>query len=160
MGDVIPPSGRGERLLLAHPGGIITVLDESYNANPASVRAALAVLAQMPLGPGGRRVAILGDMLELGEHAPDLHAALADAVAQNGIDLVYAAGPLMQHLFEALPAERRGCWRPNAETLAHAVLADLRPGDAVTVKGSNGAKTAAIVAALKTRYPLAGPDAA
>jgi UDP-N-acetylmuramoyl-tripeptide--D-alanyl-D-alanine ligase len=151
--DVVPPSGRGSRIRLALPGGEATLIDESYNANPASMGAAMAILGRQPVSGQGRRIAVLGDMLELGEHGPALHAGLAEAVAANGIDIVHACGPLMRHLHEALPPERRGAWAPSAGELQPLVLAGIRPGDVVTVKGSNGSRTGAIVAALKAAFP-------
>lgn len=152
MAEVTPPSGRGEQVRLPAPGGEIALYDESYNANPASMRAAMDVLAQTPVGLRGRRIVVLGDMLELGPEGPALHAGLADAVADCNIDLVFAAGPLMKNLWQKLPLEKRGAYAPNAAELTGAVLGALRAGDVVTVKGSNGSRTGAIVAALKSRF--------
>ncbi|WP_406858634.1 UDP-N-acetylmuramoylalanyl-D-glutamyl-2,6-diaminopimelate--D-alanyl-D-alanine ligase [Alsobacter sp. KACC 23698] len=152
MADVTPPSGRGEQIRLPAPGGDIALYDESYNANPASVRAALGVLGQAPVGLRGRRIAVLGDMLELGPEAPELHAGLASAVEENGVDLVFAAGPLMKHLWQALPMEKRGAYAANSAELAPLVAGALRAGDVVTVKGSNGSRTGLVVAALKSRF--------
>jgi UDP-N-acetylmuramoyl-tripeptide--D-alanyl-D-alanine ligase len=151
MADVRPPAGRGEAIRLAIAGGSVSLYDESYNANPASMRAALDILGRTGPGPGGRRIAVLGDMLELGEEGPAMHAGLAEVVAANGVDLVFTAGPLMQYLWRALPAARRGAHSPQAAGLEDAVIAALRPGDVLTVKGSNGSRTHAIVAALKDR---------
>src|SRR5215471_12129914 len=95
-----PAAGRGTRITLELPEGRALIIDESYNANPTSMRAALAVLGQAPLGPGGRRIAVLGDMLELGPTSSDLHRGLVEEIRQNGIDLVYCAGPLMAALWE------------------------------------------------------------
>lgn len=150
--DVMPPSGRGAQIRLVAPGGEITLLDESYNANPASMRAAFDVLAQTPVGLRGRRVVVLGDMLELGPEGPAMHAGLARSIVDNGIDVVYAAGPLMKSLWQALPLEKRGAWAPSAAELEPIVLAGLRAGDAVTVKGSNGSRTGRIVAALRSHF--------
>lgn len=150
--DVRPPSGRGEQIRVVVPGGEIALYDESYNANPASMRAAFDVLGQAPVGFRGRRVAVLGDMLELGPDGPAMHASLAKSIVDNRIDVVYAAGPLMKHLWQALPVEKRGAWAPDAAELEPHVLRGLRPGDAVTVKGSNGSRTGRIVAALKSRF--------
>ncbi|WP_425352989.1 UDP-N-acetylmuramoylalanyl-D-glutamyl-2,6-diaminopimelate--D-alanyl-D-alanine ligase [Alsobacter soli] len=152
LADVTPPTGRGEQIRLPAPGGEIALYDESYNANPASMRAALGVLGQAPVGLRGRRIAVLGDMLELGPEGPALHAGLAGAVMENRVDLVFAAGPLMKNLWLALPLEKRGAYAPSAAELTGAVLAALRAGDVVTVKGSNGSRTGAIVAALKSRF--------
>ncbi len=108
LAELRAASGRGAPIEIELPGGPALVLDESYNANPASVEAALAVLGRSPVGPRGRRVAVLGDMLELGPNGPDLHRGLADAVIADGIDLVFCCGPLMEALWQALPAGRRG----------------------------------------------------
>jgi UDP-N-acetylmuramoyl-tripeptide--D-alanyl-D-alanine ligase len=152
LAEVTPPSGRGEQLRLVAPGGDVVLYDESYNANPASMRAALSILGQAPVGLRGRRIAILGDMLELGPEGPALHAGLLAAIEEHGIDLVFAAGPLMKSLWHELPQERRGAWAPSAAELQPAVLAAIRAGDAITVKGSNGSRTTQIVAALKARF--------
>ncbi|MDP4024275.1 UDP-N-acetylmuramoylalanyl-D-glutamyl-2,6-diaminopimelate--D-alanyl-D-alanine ligase [Methylobacterium sp. NEAU 140] len=147
-----PPVGRGERTALELPGGTAWLVDESYNANPASVRAALATLGGIETGPRGRRIAVLGDMLELGAAAADLHRGLAGAVEAAGVDLVFAAGPLTRNLFEALPVSRRGAVADASAELVEPLLRALRPGDAVMVKGSNGSRMGRIVEALKARY--------
>jgi UDP-N-acetylmuramoyl-tripeptide--D-alanyl-D-alanine ligase len=139
-----PGAGRGTRVRLALPGGEALLLDDSYNASPASIRAALAVLAAQP---AQRRLAALGDMLELGEGGPAMHAALAAEVAASA-DLVYACGPLMRHLFDALPEAFRGAHVADSAALGPVVAAALRPGDAILVKGSLGSRMAAVVAAL------------
>ncbi|MCU0888667.1 MAG: UDP-N-acetylmuramoyl-tripeptide--D-alanyl-D-alanine ligase [Rubritepida sp.] len=140
-------AGRGERRRIATPdGGTALLLDESYNASDSAVRAALAVLAAQP---AARRIAVLGDMLELGAHGEALHAALAPETA--AADLVFACGPLMGHLFAAIPAARRGAHLPDSASLAPVVAAALRDGDAVLVKGSLGMRMAEIVRALTER---------
>jgi UDP-N-acetylmuramoyl-tripeptide--D-alanyl-D-alanine ligase len=148
-----PQKGRGVRFRLDAPDGAITVIDESYNANPASVRAALALLGQAKPGRGGRRIAVLGDMLELGDEGPRLHAELAAAVDESGTNLVYACGAGMAHLWEALPATRRGAYAETSQDLEEAVLRDLRGGDVVMVKGSLGSRMMPLVDAIKARYP-------
>ncbi|MCG5246792.1 UDP-N-acetylmuramoylalanyl-D-glutamyl-2,6-diaminopimelate--D-alanyl-D-alanine ligase [Methylorubrum extorquens] len=157
LASLKPPVGRGERTALRMGDGEAFLVDESYNANPASIRAALATLAGIDTGAKGRRIAVLGDMKELGATGEALHRELADAVAANGIDLVFAVGPLMAHLFEALPMSVRGTAAPTAEGVTDAVLATLRPGDAVMVKGSNSMRMVRIVEAVKARYAVA-PD--
>ncbi len=153
------PAGRGSRFELQAPAGPILVIDESYNANPASMRSALALLGQTPVGPGGRRIAALGDMLELGETGPDLHAKIAEAIAAARIDLVYCAGPLMRSLYEALPGKRRGAWAKSAAELEGALLGGLRAGDALMVKGSNSSRMGKLVSALRDRYaPVSSVD--
>ncbi len=154
-----PQPGRGERLLLPAEGGPYTLIDESYNANPASVRAALALVGALPLQSSGRRIAILGDMLELGHGGAAMHAELASDIAANHIDLVFAAGPLTKHLFEALPDQLRGAWRDRASDLVPIVGAAVHGGDMVIVKGSNAIRMSAIVDALKQRAAKNSPGA-
>lgn len=147
-----PPAGRGERTALKLRDGEAFLVDESYNANPASVRAALATLSGIETGSRGRRIAVLGDMLELGAAAEEHHRALASAVDEAGIDLVFTAGPMMRHLFEALPVSRRGVSAGMSSDLVDPLLGALRAGDAVMVKGSNSIRMGRIVEALKARY--------
>ena len=151
LGDLKPPVGRGERTVL-DAGGEFVLIDESYNANPASVRAALATLGQTEPGFRGRRIAVLGDMLELGPEGASLHRGLVEPIAEHRVDLVFAAGPLMENLFEALPRDRRGAYAAKAADLKDAVLASVRPGDVVMIKGSNSIRMGAIVEALKERF--------
>jgi UDP-N-acetylmuramoyl-tripeptide--D-alanyl-D-alanine ligase len=150
--ELAPPTGRGARVTLDLPGGSALLIDESYNANPASVRAALALLGQALVERRGRRIAVLGDMLELGPRGPELHAGLAEAVAASAIDLVFCAGPLMRSLWEALPSERRGGYAETAAAIEADVIAAVRPGDAVMVKGSLGSKMGPLVKALVREY--------
>ena len=96
----------------------------------------------------------MGDMLELGPQGPRLHAGLADALSGSGIDLVYASGPLMKHLFDALPPSMQGGWTVDAEGMAALLLPQLRDHDIVMVKGSNGSRMAKMIAALKARYRI------
>jgi UDP-N-acetylmuramoyl-tripeptide--D-alanyl-D-alanine ligase len=145
--------GRGAPIAIEVPGGAALILDESYNANPASVEAALAVLGRSQIGPQGRRIAVLGDMLELGPNSADLHRALADAVVANSIDLVFCCGPAMRALWEALPAGRRGGYAENSTALEPQVLRAIRAGDVVMVKGSLASRMAPIVRALQRTYP-------
>jgi UDP-N-acetylmuramoyl-tripeptide--D-alanyl-D-alanine ligase len=143
-----PPPGRGTRITLQMPDGPALLIDESYNANPSSMRAALALLGQASVGPHGRRIAVLGDMLELGPAGADLHRGLAEAVCQNGVDLVFCAGPLMRALWHALPGERRGGYAETASLLEPVIVDAVRSGDAVMIKGSLGSKMNPIVKAL------------
>lgn len=152
LAALAPPAGRGERTALEMENGTAWLIDESYNANPAAVRAALATLSGIETGPRGRRIAVLGDMLELGPTSPDLHRGLAASVEAAGIDLVFAAGPLTRNLYEALPVSRRGAVAATAADLIEPLTRTLRPGDAVMVKGSNGSRMGRIVEALKGRY--------
>ncbi len=146
-----PLEGRGRRSRLRLPDGDFDLIDESYNASPASVAAALRVLAASRPGPGGRRIAVLGDMLELGRAGGDMHQALATEIAappEGGIDLVFTAGAEMARLHAALPAAKRADHAPDSAALAPLVAAAVRPGDVVMVKGSLGSRMAVVVAAL------------
>jgi UDP-N-acetylmuramoyl-tripeptide--D-alanyl-D-alanine ligase len=149
---LVAPAGRGRRATLALPGGEAILIDESYNANPASMRAALALLGQAPVSARGRRIAVMGDMLELGTHGPALHRELVEPVVANAVDLVFCSGPLMHELWQALPSERRGAYAETAAALEPRVIAAVRAGDAVMVKGSLGSRMAPIVKALERRY--------
>ena len=150
LADLSAPVGRGERIRLRHPGGEFLLIDESFNANPASMRAALATLATVETD--GRRIAVLADMGELGELGPRAHIELAEAVAASRADLVFAAGDLMRGLWDALPATVKGAYAPSAAELEGAVLEAIRPGDTAMVKGSKFTLVSKIVAALKNRY--------
>jgi len=146
------PVGRGRRASLFMRDGSALLIDESYNANPASMRAALALLGQAPVMGEGRRIAVLGDMLELGTQGLELHRALVDPILANAVDLVYGAGPLTQALWEALPSERRGGYAETAAALEPQVVAAIRAGDAVMVKGSLGSRMGPLVKALERHF--------
>jgi UDP-N-acetylmuramoyl-tripeptide--D-alanyl-D-alanine ligase len=135
--------GRGSRF---NAGGV-EIIDESYNANPASMAAALALLGAAK----GRRIAVLGDMLEMGDHAASHHAGLATTLETARADLVFLCGPQMKSLWDRLPASRRGAYAVNSTELANPLLAALESGDTVLVKGSNGTKLSVIIDALKAR---------
>jgi UDP-N-acetylmuramoyl-tripeptide--D-alanyl-D-alanine ligase len=152
LAGLVPPTGRGQRISLDVGTGKALLIDESYNANPASMRAALDVLGQAPLGRRGRRIAVLGDMLELGPDAEDLHRGLADAIVAAKVDMVFCAGPLMRELWEALPAAMRGGYAESAAEIEAEVVGAVRGGDAIMVKGSNGSRMAPIVRTLAERF--------
>lgn len=133
--------GRGARF----EAGGIQVIDESYNANPASMAAALALLGTA----AGRKIAVLGDMLELGEGGAAHHAGLTAPIDANKVDLVFASGPQMRALWDALPPRLRGAYAESAAVLMPQVLAALKSGDTLLVKGSNGARMSVIIDALK-----------
>ncbi len=145
--------GRGNRTTLNVPGGSALLINESYNANPASMAAAIALLGQAPIGPQGRRIAVLGDMLELGPQGAKMHRNLAAPIEAAALDLVYCSGPLMHALWEALPSSRQGGYAETAAGLEPAVLNAIRAGDAVMVKGSLGSKMGPIVKALERQFP-------
>ena len=149
LSEFKPASGRGVLIEVDLPGGTALLIDDSYNANPASVAASLALLGQTPIGPHGRRIAVLGDMLELGPRGRALHRGLAEAVLANAVDLVFCCGPLMRALWRALPAGRRGGYAEDSAALEAHVVSAIRAGDAVMVKGSLGSRMAPIVKALQ-----------
>jgi UDP-N-acetylmuramoyl-tripeptide--D-alanyl-D-alanine ligase len=148
LGELEAPQGRGRLHLVHMDGGDITLIDESYNASPVSMRAAIGVLGQTRPVEGGRRIAVLGDMLELGEGSSQQHAALADVLAGEGVDLVFTAGRKMLHLTDALDPAMRGGHAISSELLLPMVNETIRAGDVVVVKGSAGSKTGIIVDAL------------
>lgn len=139
--DFTALKGRGARFSAAG----VEVIDESYNANPASMAAALALLGNAK----GRKLAVLGDMLEMGDGGPILHAALAEPIAAADTDLVFASGRQMKALWDVLPPAKRGGYAENSAGLVEQLTASLKPGDTVLVKGSLGSRMAVIVEALK-----------
>jgi UDP-N-acetylmuramoyl-tripeptide--D-alanyl-D-alanine ligase len=143
------PEGRGRRLTVQLSGGSFELIDDSYNASPVAMAAAFEVLGRVAPGAGGRRIAVLGDMLELGDEAPALHAGLAEPLQAHGIDLVFTSGPAMAHLADALPASMRGGHAEDSARLVPLVEAAVRAGDVVTVKGSAGSRMGIVVRALR-----------
>ena len=149
-----PGEGRGSRKSIRldpiDPASAFLLIDESYNANPASVKAALETLALAEIGTcetgrAGRRIAVIGDMLELGDEADALHADIAALPEMADIDIVFASGPHSRALYDALPPEKRGAWAETSVDLAPVVGEAVRTGDAVIVKGSLGSRMAKIV---------------
>jgi len=141
--------GRGRRHQLAWRGGVLTLIDESYNASPAAMRAAIAVLGATAPACGARRVAVLGDMLELGEAAEDFHRGLGDSLLAAKVDRIFLIGPLMGALHEVLPRSMRGGLCRTADEAIPLLLRSLRPGDVVTVKGSRAVGLRRIVDKLR-----------
>ena len=148
IAEVLQPPGRGRSHQIQTPDFVFELIDDSYNASPVSVAAALTVLSGKRGTRPGRRIAVLGDMLELGAAAAALHRDLSGPVTDSGIDLVFAAGPHMKELTSALPAEQRGMWAETADQLLPDVVAALRSGDCVLVKGSLGSRMGLIVDGL------------
>ena len=154
LSKLAAPPGRGARERVKIDGGSVLVIDETYNASPAAVRVLAETLAQMrqpvggPLGGKGRLIMALGDMLELGTQAPALHADLAESLRLARVSLVFTAGPLMEHLHNALPPAMRGGHAKDSKSLAPLVTAAVRAGDVVAVKGSHSSHMEVVVAAL------------
>jgi len=152
--DLKAVKGRGQRhrRAIGHDS-FFTLIDESYNANPASMRAALALLASAQPEGEGRRVAILGDMLEMGEFAAQVHAELASPLLASGIEHVWLSGPEMAHLRDALPSSIHVEYRAATEDMVKFAAASVLPGDVLMIKSSLGIGFGKIVAALLDKYP-------
>ena len=146
------PAGRGARTLLNLADGKLLLIDESYNANPASMRAALLAMSVTPRATYPRRVAVLGDMLELGAAAGELHRDLSGTLQAAGVDLLLACGPMMRQLYDALPAARQGAWAASSRELLPVLLSRVRAGDVVVVKGSLAMGMAPLVGAMLRHY--------
>jgi UDP-N-acetylmuramoyl-tripeptide--D-alanyl-D-alanine ligase len=159
LGRWSPYQGRGAReTIILDPVEThltLELIDDSYNANPTSMAAALDVLAAAQVihdigrVSKGRRIAILGDMMELGPASADMHAELAELDAMEAVDVVHSIGPLMQNLHEALPAQKQGLWAASSVELAPRLARHLDSGDVVLVKGSLSMKLSAIVDAIR-----------
>ena len=149
MAGIVALSGRGARERISGPNGRFELIDESYNANPASMASAIAVLGQVKPTGSGRRIAVLGDMLELGPQGGELHAGIAAALNSAHIDRVFASGPLMRHVWDALAPQMRGVYGASSKDIAETVASDVRAGDVVMIKGSYGSKMSVVVEALR-----------
>jgi UDP-N-acetylmuramoyl-tripeptide--D-alanyl-D-alanine ligase len=141
-----PIEGRGAEKTVRIDGGAFTLVDESYNANPVSMQAALKTLGARKVA--GRRIVALTDMLELGEDSARFHAELAERIAAANVDMVFLAGVHMKSLWEALPPTRRGGYAMVTEELTAKLAGAIQPGDVVMVKGSNGSKAGLLAQAL------------
>jgi len=140
--------GRGARHIVRSDFGDFTLIDESYNASPVSVKAALEVLGGINPGGGGRRVAVLGDMLELGAQTQKLHAALVATLIEQKINLVFTAGQYMGALWDVLPKSMRGGSSATSAGLLPRIKAMIRAGDVIVVKGSAGSNMSPIIEGL------------
>jgi len=145
LADLGGLAGRGARFAVELNGGRALVIDEAYNANPASMRVTLAVLGEEA---ATRKIAVLGEMRELGDKSDDYHAALAGPVRDAGVQLVILVGEKMEPLAEALEGQVEIVHVPDAAAARDRLMATLEAGDAVLIKGSNGVGLAAVVAAL------------
>jgi UDP-N-acetylmuramoyl-tripeptide--D-alanyl-D-alanine ligase len=153
LGSLSAEPGRGRRHLLHHPDGPFTLIDESYNANPASMTAALALLNATPVSGQGRRIAVLGDMLELGAHSAKLHAGLAELIVGSGTATVFLGGPEMKALADVLPGDIATAYRDGADELKPVLVNAIGPGDVVMIKSSKSIGFSKIVAALLKKFP-------
>ena len=158
LAEFSPLKGRGARFTVLAKSGGIDVIDDSYNANPVSMAAALGLLASA--NPRGRRIAVLGDMLELGTDALALHAGLGRDLEAARADQVFLCGPQMEALWQALPASRKGAYAKSSADLAPRLTSALRAGDLVLVKGSFGSRMSVIIDALKALSSNGGGAAA
>ncbi len=149
LATITAPEGRGARTEIVHGAGKLLLIDESYNANPASMAAALANVGAVPRAQYGRRIAVLGDMRELGAAAATLHRDLAAAVAAAEIDQVFACGEHMKALFDAVPVGQRGEYAQTSQELAGQITQHIAAGDVVMIKGSLGTNMAPIVKAVR-----------
>lgn len=156
LADLTPYAGRGTQERLTDHGWDVTIINETYNASPVSVRAALRTLAQQEKGRG-RFLALLGDMLELGPQSPEFHRGLAQDILDAGIDAAFLAGPMMKHLYDALPVAVRGGWAADSAALAPLVAQALRPHDIVLIKGSRGMKMERVIDPLRDRVRASSP---
>ena len=154
LAEAKPPKGRGGQQLLQLLNGDVLLLDESYNANPQSMAAALELLVTAAKSRKGRRIAVLGDMLELGESSADLHRGLARDLDKAKIDSLYAAGPMMKHLWDNVAAPQQGAYAEAAIALIDHLVANLRSGDSVVIKGSLGSKMGPVADALRHRFAV------
>jgi len=145
------PDGRGRIEELNVNGGHLRLIDDSYNASPVAMQAAFEKMAAVASNeqPRPRLLAVLGDMLELGSGSRELHVGLAPTLVNNQIDLVFAAGSMMKHLYDALPPEMQGDYDETALGLAPKVVNRLQANDFVLVKGSNGSKMKDVVTAIR-----------
>ena len=152
LAEAVPAKGRGGQELLDIRHGDVLLIDESYNANPESMTAALSLLATVSNNRKGRKIAVLGDMLELGQFSAQLHKGLVTSLNAAGVDLVYAAGPMMRNLWDSISPSQRGKHADTSVELIEALTASLKAGDSVVIKGSYGSKMGLVVEALRQRF--------
>lgn len=147
----VEPAGRGQIRKLTVKGGHLHLIDDSYNASPVSMRGAFDKVSEIRAAskPPVRTLVVLGDMLELGESSQELHVGLVPSLINNQIDLVFAAGSFMRHLYDALPEAMQGAYDPTAGGLAPKVSGAIKPRDIVLVKGSHGMHMNEVVHAIE-----------
>lgn len=147
LNDVRPPPGRGERSIIHIAQGSFDLIDESYNASPASITALVTALGASKRN--GRLILVLGDMLELGGNAAAMHADLVQPIVSSGVDSVFTAGPMMKHLQDALPASVAAGHASDSAHLAPMLVEHINNGDVIAVKGSFGSQMSVVIKALK-----------
>ncbi|MEW7006454.1 UDP-N-acetylmuramoylalanyl-D-glutamyl-2,6-diaminopimelate--D-alanyl-D-alanine ligase [Lentilitoribacter sp. EG35] len=153
LADFSAEKGRGARTQCSIGDGTFTLIDESYNANPASMRAAISLLSSTDVGRGGRRIAVLGDMLEMGRFSEALHAELAEPLYEAQVDIVALSGQDMSHLADVLRGEIQVYYRSEIKAIIDWLVTKLRPGDVVMVKSSLGVGFGKIVKKLLEQFP-------
>ena len=146
------PEGRGNRLKLFTGDGEVELIDESYNASPVSMKAALRLLGQSKIKNNGRRIAVLGDMLELGGRSLSFHQDLCAYIKDECIDMVFCSGELMKSLFQVLPKDIYKEWYSESNELTASIISKLRSGDVIMVKGSFGSKMRLVVEGIEKFY--------
>jgi len=151
-----PIQGRGQRHTLPCQNGSFTLIDDAYNANPSSMKAGLSVLATLSPQNNGRRIAVLGDMRELGIKSAEYHKGLAPLIEEHGVDLVFTVGEEMKHLYGILPPEKQGGYSEIAEGIIAKVIQTMQPGDVVFVKGSKGSYVSKVVDAFLSQQKKVG----
>lgn len=155
LGNLVAPPGRGVRHQLSLKDDELSqvlLIDESYNANPPSMDIALKNLSALQDDTYCRRIAVLGDMLELGKHSEMYHREIAPLIASLDVDLVFASGEMMEHMFNELPEAKRGAFAFNSRDLIAPLEESLQPGDVLMIKGSLGSDMGSIVTALCEKY--------
>jgi len=148
LAEISPMAGRGQRHRVRLVNGALTLIDESYNANPASMKAAIEMLADARPGPCGRRIAVLGDMRELGDRSAEYHVALADVLIENGIERVYACGDEMAAMMDRLPPAIRAAHAATSRDIAEDVVRAAAADDVIMIKGSLASGMRVVVDAL------------
>ncbi|MBI1954112.1 MAG: UDP-N-acetylmuramoyl-tripeptide--D-alanyl-D-alanine ligase [Proteobacteria bacterium] len=140
-----PLQGRGKRYILPYREGNVTLIDDAYNANPASMKAGLSLLFSAPLQKKGRYIAVLGDMLELGEMSHLYHQEIGQFLKKNGVYSVFACGSAMSFCYEELLPSQKGLWAKTPEELKEPLLKQLQPEDIILIKGSYGSRVSILV---------------
>ncbi|MEP3197399.1 MAG: UDP-N-acetylmuramoylalanyl-D-glutamyl-2,6-diaminopimelate--D-alanyl-D-alanine ligase [Lentilitoribacter sp.] len=158
LADFEAEKGRGERSLRQIGAGHFTLIDESYNANPASMRAGISLLAATEPGRGGRRIAVLGDMLEMGEFSEKLHVELAQPLQDARVDIVALSGKDMNYLADAIRGEMQVYYRSDLDALIEWLMSKVRSGDVIMVKSSLGIGFGKVVKKLQEKFPECEPD--